>query len=264
MNMKSILSALVFAIFLTACGGAQRTAITADRLMYNSLATFTVSGPNLDKGIVVVSPLCTGIVELGGGTATQRTYTCTPLTVGVMAVTVTGGGTTLHSDTFTVPPPQVSIKTTMGDITLELDPVAAPISVKNLLKYVSASFYTNLIFHRVIPNFVIQAGGYDSALVAATPGTPIKLEAGNGLSNLRGTVAMARSDAADSATSQFYINTVDNVNLDTLGGGYAVFGKVVSGLQTVDAISAVVTGTSNSMSDVPVIPVVITSVTRIH
>jgi cyclophilin family peptidyl-prolyl cis-trans isomerase len=259
---NSIFPALVVAVVLAGCGGAERTAIQIDRLMYNNLATVTISGPNLDKGITVVAPQCTGIVEVAGGTATQRTYTCTPSTVGSMTLAVTGGGATLHSTTFYIPQPHVSLKTTMGDILIELDPTGAPISVKNFLKYVNSGFYTNLIFHRVIASFVIQAGGFDVDLVAKTPEAPIKLEVGNGLSNLRGTVAMARSGELNSATSQFYINSVDNVSLDTLGGGYAVFGKVVVGLDIVDAISGVVTGTTNSMPDVPIVPVFITSISQ--
>jgi peptidyl-prolyl cis-trans isomerase A (cyclophilin A) len=109
---------------------------------------------------------------------------------------------------------------------------------------------------------VIQTGGFDASLVQVTPRAPIKLEVPNGLSNLRGTVAMARTAVADSATSQFYINVVDNVSLDTLGGGYAVFGKVLTGLDTVDAISAVPTAVTGSMADVPVTAVTVLSMTQ--
>ncbi|MBC7499546.1 MAG: peptidylprolyl isomerase [Herminiimonas sp.] len=155
------------------------------------------------------------------------------------------------------------MKTSLGDTVLELYPNNAPITVNNFLQYVSAGFYTNLIFHRVFPNFVIQGGGFNASLQQAVTRSAIKLEASNGLSNLRGTIAMARTSVADSATSQFFINTVDNVTLDTSGGGYAVFGKVVSGLTTVvDKIAAVPTTTVNGVGDVPVTPVVITSTTQ--
>jgi peptidyl-prolyl cis-trans isomerase A (cyclophilin A) len=249
---------------MAACGGGalETTTITPDRLMYGSVTTLVVSGINLDKGIAMVVPQCIGMTELSGGTATQRVYTCTPNAVGDISASVTGGGATLHAVKLTIPQPRVNMKTSMGDMVLELDPSKAPLSVKNFLQYVNASFYSNQIFHRVIPNFVIQTGGFDSNLVQATPRAPIKLEVPNGLSNLRGTVAMARTAVADSATSQFYINAVDNVSLDTLGGGYAVFGKVLTGLDTVDAISAVPTAVKNGMEDVPITAVVVLSMTQ--
>jgi peptidyl-prolyl cis-trans isomerase A (cyclophilin A) len=210
-----------------------------------------------------VSPNCSGITEVtASATSTQKVYTCTPSKIGAMVVTAIGGNVVLHSNTYTVPVPQVAVKTSKGDMVFELDPTSAPLSAKNFLQYVAENFYSNKIFHRVIPNFVIQAGGFDAAMVQATTRAAIKLEVPNGLSNLRGTVAMARTAALDSATSQFYINTVDNVSLDTLNGGYAVFGKVISGLDTADAISAVPTTTTNGMSDVPTDPILILSVTQ--
>lgn len=262
MNLQHVIGVLTIAASLTACGGMETTTISPGKLMYNSQTTFVIEGPNLDKGITLLAPLCAGVKEVDGGTANQRSYTCTPNTVGEMKVTVIGGGVVLHSTVLQVPAPQVTMKTSMGDVVMELDPKAAPLSVKNFLQYVSANFYSNLIFHRIIPGFVIQAGGYDVNLVQPTIRDPIKLEANNGLSNVRGTVAMARTSELDSATSQFYINTVDNVSLDTLNGGYAVFGKVVKGLPTVDAIGAVPTAVSNGMADVPVTPVLIQSMVQ--
>ncbi len=160
------------------------------------------------------------------------------------------------------PAPQVSIKTSMGDIVVELNPTKAPITAANFLRYTDVGFYSNKIFHRVISNFMIQGGGFTQDMVEASTYSPIKLEVNNGLSNLRGTIAMARTSVYDSATSQFFINVVDNVFLDTNGGGYAVFGKVVSGMDVVDKIKAVPTTTRNGYSDVPTTPVVINSVTR--
>ncbi|MES2261520.1 MAG: peptidylprolyl isomerase [Pseudomonadota bacterium] len=172
----------------------------------------------------------------------------------------TTAGTALSAINPVVPVPQVTMKTTLGDIVLELYPNNAPITVNNFLKYVSADFYSNLIFHRIAKNFVIQGGGFNAALQQQTATNPaIKLEVPNGLSNLRGTVAMARTSVLDSATSQFFINTVDNVFLDTSGGGYAVFGKVVTGLSVADQIAAVPTQTVGALTDVPVTPVVINS-----
>jgi len=142
--------------------------------------------------------------------------------------------------------PVVVIETSMGDITLELFPEKAPVTVKNFLQYVTDKAYDNTIFHRVIKNFVIQGGGYgtDNALKDTRP--PIKNEANNGLYNERGTIAMARTKDPDSATNQFYINVKDNPNLDFKGlapgkEGYCVFGRVVEGMEVVDRIRAVET-----------------------
>lgn len=263
MNLKTAVIGLASVIASVACGGLETTNITPDVLMYGKVASFTVSGPNLDKGVTFVAPSCSGIKEVAASaTPTQKVFTCTPGVTGPMSVAVTGGGVSLRAMTVNIPVPQVTLKTSMGEIVMELDPAKAPLSALNFMQYVNAGFYTNLIFHRVIPNFMIQGGGFDAALAQATTRVPIKLEVPNGLSNLRGTVAMARTDVADSATSQFFINTVDNLSLDTAGGGYAVFGKVVAGMATVDAIAAVPTGTVSGMADVPLTPVVISSMTQ--
>ena len=155
---------------------------------------------------------------------------------------------------------QVTIKTTLGDIVVELDHEKAPISVDNFLAYVDSDFYNDTIFHRVISGFVIQGGGFDANLNYKTTGDPITNEAGNGLSNLAYTIAMARTSEPNSATSQFYINLVDNLNLDKTdtSAGYAVFGKVVQGQSVVDAIGAVATTPEN----IPMETVVMTDVSR--
>lgn len=161
--------------------------------------------------------------------------------------------------------PQATIHTSLGDIVVELKPTAAPITAANWLSYVNSDFFSNLIFHRVIPNFMVQGGGFTADLTQITPYYPsITLESNNGLSNLRGTIAVARTSVADSATDQFFINTVDNAFLDYSNAsnpGYAVFGQVLSGMNVVDAISAVATQTAtNGMQNVPVNPITITSV----
>ena len=162
----------------------------------------------------------------------------------------------------------VVIATNYGDITLELDAAKAPITVANFLSYVDDKFYDGTIFHRVIKNFMIQGGGFDQSLSQKRTKAPIKNEAGNGLKNTRGTIAMARTMIVDSATAQFFINTVDNAFLDhrdetVRGFGYAVFGKVTDGMSVVDAIAGVKTGNVNGMGDVPTpAPVVITSIRR--
>ena len=152
---------------------------------------------------------------------------------------------------------KVKLATTMGDIVIEVDPVKAPKSTENFLAYVKSGHYDGTVFHRVIGTFMIQGGGMTADLKQKPTRAPIKLEAGNGLSNVRGAVSMARTDNPDSATAQFFINVVDNRPLDTYGGGYAVFGKVVSGMDVVDKIKAVPTGPG----DVPLQPVTIKSAT---
>lgn len=158
--------------------------------------------------------------------------------------------------------PMVLMKTSKGDITIELDAAKAPISVKNFLSYVDAKFYDGTIFHRVIPGFMIQGGGLTSDFVEKQTKAPIKNESGNGLSNLRGTLAMARMDDLNSATAQFYINHVNNLSLDSYK--YAVFGKVIKGMDVVDAIAAVPTATIKGYQDAPRQTVTILSVRRIE
>jgi peptidyl-prolyl cis-trans isomerase A (cyclophilin A) len=155
--------------------------------------------------------------------------------------------------------PHILLKTTAGNIELELDNEKAPISTANFLKYVNSGFYKGTTFHRVIPNFMIQGGGFDKDMNEKPNNAPIKNEANNGLKNLRGTIAMARTQVVDSATSQFFINHVDNAMLDhgSRDFGYAVFGKVVKGLDVVDKIAAVPTTNKGMYQNVPKQDVVI-------
>jgi peptidyl-prolyl cis-trans isomerase B (cyclophilin B) len=159
--------------------------------------------------------------------------------------------------------PKVIMDTTKGQITIELYPEKAPETVKNFLAYVDAGFYNGTIFHRVIPKFMIQGGGFTSDMQQKPTRTPIKIESDNGLMNQRGTIAMARTQDPNSATAQFFINSVDNAFLNFTaktpkGWGYAVFGKVVQGMEVVDEISKVKTGAQ----DVPLDTVLITSAKR--
>lgn len=161
--------------------------------------------------------------------------------------------------------PRVELDTSAGKIVLELDPEKAPITTENFLKYVDAGYYDNLIFHRVISGFMIQTGGLDDQMKDKKEGqrAPIKNESGNGLSNKRGTIAMARTNDPNSATSQFFINHADNPNLDNYGGGYAVFGKVVEGMDVVDEIAKTQTTTKAGHQDVPVKAIYIKSAKRV-
>ena len=157
----------------------------------------------------------------------------------------------------------ITIKTNHGDFGVELFDEKAPISCENFRQYVTDGHFTNTIFHRVIPNFMIQGGGMDESMTSKPTRDPIKNEADNGESNVRGTLAMARTSVVDSATSQFFINLRDNafLNHGTRDFGYAVFGKVSDGLDVVDAIAAVPTGNRSGHSDVPVEAVIILEVT---
>jgi peptidyl-prolyl cis-trans isomerase A (cyclophilin A) len=169
----------------------------------------------------------------------------------------------------------VQMSTSHGEIYLELDQEKAPITVKNFLSYVDRRSYDRNIFHRVIPNFMIQGGGFTPDLTEQKGDAPIKNEWTNGLKNLRGTIAMARETEPDSATREFFINVVDNPRLDmprsqTGNAGYAVFGRVIAGMSSVDTIKSVQTGTRQSrsnpaeeMKDVPIDPVLIKKVVRV-
>ena len=156
----------------------------------------------------------------------------------------------------------VKLHTNHGVITLQLDAAKAPNTVKNFLGYVNAGFYSNTIFHRVIPNFMIQGGGFEPGMNQKKVNAPIKNEAANGLKNDKYTIAMARTGDPHSATAQFFINTKDNGFLDYPGQdgwGYCVFGKVTGGMDVVDAIGKVQTGFRGGMQDVPQEDVIITS-----
>jgi peptidyl-prolyl cis-trans isomerase A (cyclophilin A) len=167
--------------------------------------------------------------------------------------------------------PQVLIKTSMGEITLELYPDKAPKSVANFLQYVSEGFYPGTVFHRVIGNFMVQGGGHTKEIYSGGAGKkptrpPVEIESKNGLKNDTGWVAMARTNQPNSATSQFFINTVDNANLNFPsfdGNGYTVFGKVIDGMKTVNAIRAVKTGNVGMFQDVPLEAVTIDAVSVI-
>ncbi|MEZ5480258.1 MAG: peptidylprolyl isomerase [Thiolinea sp.] len=165
--------------------------------------------------------------------------------------------------------PRVLIETSKGNITLELDAEKAPNTTSNFLSYVKVGFYDGTVFHRVIPNFMVQGGGMNPDMSEKTTKTPIQNEANNGLTNDRGTIAMARTNAPHSASSQFFINVADNGFLNfksetPQGWGYAVFGKVVDGMDVVDAIVEVKTGSHGPHQDVPVEPVVMNKVSVVE
>jgi cyclophilin family peptidyl-prolyl cis-trans isomerase len=161
----------------------------------------------------------------------------------------------------------VVIETSKGSMKLELYPDKAPVTVKNFLSYIDSGFYDGTIFHRVIPGFMIQGGGFEKGMAEKPNSAPIKNEAGNGLLNEKGTIAMARTSVVDSATSQFFINVANNAFLNhkdntPQGYGYCVFGRVIEGMDVADAISMVNTHSSGYFDDVPVDDVVIISIKR--
>ncbi|HET7524775.1 MAG TPA: peptidylprolyl isomerase [Burkholderiaceae bacterium] len=160
---------------------------------------------------------------------------------------------------------KVKLATSMGDVVIQLDADKAPKTVANFVQYVKDGHYDGLVFHRVIATFMIQGGGYDADMKEKPTRASIPLESRNGLSNQRGTIAMARTGVPDSATSQFFINVVDNPRLDAAnspdGNGYAVFGKVVSGMEVVDKIRDVPVGSKGMHQNVPLQPVVIRKAT---
>jgi len=163
---------------------------------------------------------------------------------------------------------KVLIRTNAGNITLELYPEQAPVTTANFLEYVDSGYYSGTIFHRVIPNFMIQGGGFSEDLDEKPAREPIKNESRNHLHNERGTIAMARTDDPDSATSQFFINVRSNLRLDfdyvSRKPGYAVFGRVIDGMDVVDGISLVKTQRLGTMDDVPERPIIIEAIERIE
>jgi len=258
---------------LSSCGGGASSTplkdpdIQSGQLAYGINVTFFVGVSQLNQGITFNASLCSSLTPVVSPSPLYQAYSCQPTGSGTLVFSaLDASGKVLLTKNFTIPAPQVTMVTSAGTIVYELNPNAAPITVKNFLQYVGSGFYTNLIFHRVIPGFVVQGGGFTSGMNQVQPFfAPITLETPNGLSNLTGTLAMARTSDPNSATSQFYINLADNTNLDYVSSanpGYAVFGKVVSGLDVVNAIAAVPTQTVNGNSDVPVTDVTIKSATR--
>jgi peptidyl-prolyl cis-trans isomerase A (cyclophilin A) len=275
---------------LAACGGggggatesrvASVSAVTADTPpSYDNLATFSVSGANLDLGVTASATGCTGPAVLAGGTATAMKVTCTPSRDGEITVSLnTTTGTLLKSTDFIVPKPQVRMTTSAGNLLIELEPAKAPITVKNFLAYVQDGFYVNTVFHRIISTFMAQGGGFNfgttyTAKPATRPAIVLEKTTATGLSNTAKTIAMARTSAPDSATSQFFINLVDNAFLNAQGSadgnGYAVFGTVVSTTDvnsdaTLTALKAVQVVSNGSELSLPLSPPVITAVARVR
>lgn len=265
---------LGLACLLASCGGGGfEPAVTGVRvltLQYGRTATIQVGGNDLRMNMQAdLGPGCTSPVFAPSSTPALAVLNCTVTAVGDLPLTLrSASGELLYQTTLNVPNPQVRFNTSKGNVTLELDPIKAPVSVNNFLAYVRSGFYAQTLFHRVIEGFVVQGGGFTSGMTLKTGlKEPIALDSNNGLSNLRGTVAMARTAAPDSATSQFFINLVDNARLDykdAANPGYAVFGKVIQGLEVVDQIAQEPTGKVGAYADVPLTDVTINLATQIQ
>ena len=255
-------TALVLSCLLSACGGTNDfspvvTGVKVQSAQYGKTATIYLGGKDLRSNLLVdTSGACTNPTFASNSNTDTLVLNCVVAKTGDFPLVVqTAEGAAIYSTTLNVPLPQVALITVKGSITVELDPTLAPISTNNFLSYVNKGFYRDTLFHRVIPNFVVQGGGYTTGMVKNTEqSAPIELESNKGLSNVRGSLAMARTYLPNSATSEFYINLVNNVSLDyknAANPGYAVFGKVVQGMDVVDAIAAEPTGVVGGFSDVP-------------
>lgn len=190
--------------------------------------------------------------------------TLTFLLLGIFSFAAEAGGGAVSPDQ-----PRVKLQTTLGDIVIALNPEKAPVTVENFLRYVNEGFYNGTLFHRVIDNFMIQGGGFDIDFNSKSTHDPIQNEADNGLKNEVGTIAMARTSDPHSATAQFFINVANNASLnhrsqDRQGWGYAVFGQVIEGMDVVDAIKKVKTGSKGNHRDVPLEPVIIEQATVVE
>ena len=270
------LLALGLCTLLAACGGGDTgfppvvTGFQAQTLQYGRTATLLVGGNDLRKSMTAdMGEACTSPSFGASSTTSLMVINCKVVQLGDMTLTLKdAAGQVVYQTTLNVPKPQVQLKTSSGNITLELDPVAAPLSVNNFLGYVNSGFYAKTLFHRVIAGFMAQGGGFTTGMVQKTGlKDPIALESQNGLKHLRGTVAMARTDVPNSATSQFFINLVDNAFLNYQSAnspGYAVFGTVVSGMEVVDSMATQSTTTVNGYANVPVSDITINSASQIR
>jgi cyclophilin family peptidyl-prolyl cis-trans isomerase len=268
--MYSRILFLACAVMLSACGGGGRgtdvspsvSQIQAQNLRYGQITTITVAGKYMRSDMTASTGSCINPTFSTTSTPDVAVLSCKVTATGLLPISINAAnGAVLYTTILTVLQPQVTLLTSKGNIVVELNPTAASNTVNNFLSYVNSGYYRSTLFHRVIPGFVIQAGGYTTGLVNK-PGklAPIVLESNNGLTNVRGSLAMARTEVFNSATSEFFVNLVNNTALDYKSAdapGYAVFGKVVSGLDVVDAIAAVPTGDFGGVPDVPTADVTI-------
>ena len=245
--------------------------ILVDRVSFGRQSVLRLTGENLDSKdftLSVTQGSCLGLTAIANS-PTAIFVSCLVQSTGPLTLKAAlSSGTTLLEKSFVVPSPRVAVSTNLGSMVIELLPEAAPLSVLNFLQYVNSGFYNGTIFHRLEPGFVIQGGGYLPDVTAKTGlAAPIALESNKGLSNLKGTIAMARTAEANSATSQFYFNLADNPGLNYQSAsspGYAVFGRVVEGSFVLDLFSAVSTGSEGGLANVPTIDIIMRTVAQIQ
>lgn len=246
------------------------TSIKVDRLMYSRQSQFTLTGFSLEKEFVISTKNCKGLSSTTVGTTTSRVVSCHINATGAGAVFVEANlsdGTTLKSASFDIPHPQVKMVTSLGSMVVELDPVKALLTTDNFLQFVNARFYDNTIVHRIVTNNIaIAQGGWLTATPSIQSGQrpAIPLEVARGLSNLRGTIAMARGSDLNSTTSQYYFNLADNSSLDNANVGYAVFGKLLNGLEVLAAMIQIKTGAGYGLIDFPLSSVIVDSALQIQ
>lgn len=275
LSVRTAVSALSV-ILISACGGSGPdpvTGVTATDLRYTGITTavtLNLSGNALDNSIKVYANDNACMVN-PAITASARTALCLltlPSSLKLPVRVTSASDYPLYNTTLDIPTPQVTFQTSLGDFVMELNPTAAPITVKNFLSYVnkSPSFYNGTIFHRVISGFMVQGGGYTSGMATKSGlSTAITLEntQTTGLRNTRATIAMARTSLANSATSQFFVNLVDNGFLNYSSDsapGYAVFGKVISGMDVIDLMAT--QPIQSSGDNVPVTDITVTSASQ--
>ena len=270
--------ALLLPLCLSACGGGSDNGgvfvsqMAASNAQYSRSMSISVAGTALDRGLrVAVDAGCGEVTEAAGGDSQSRRYTCKVTALGPKTIRAfTADNKEVARLQVTVPEPEVTlllqgVDTSISTVVLKLDPTQAPVTVNNFLDYVNAGFYRLTIFHRVIQDFVVQGGGYTAGpTIKVATSAAIKLESKGALRNVKGTIAMARTSDPDSATSQFYINTVDNPSLDYKSDaepGYAVFGSVITGFDVVERLSNVPVrfDFANGLTHLPVTNVTILS-----
>jgi cyclophilin family peptidyl-prolyl cis-trans isomerase len=265
----------LLSLLLVACSGGGQdpspvvSEVQVDQLRYGQTSTFKLLGVNLKQDFQVSITQCVNLQVLPGGTDLEQHVSCRPNKVGTLEVTPkTMQGVAMLVQAFEIPNPQVKMSTNFGDLWIELNPDAAPVTVDNFLKYVNANFYNATVFHRLIPQFVIQGGWLNSEMFEK-PGASgsIVLESNSGLKNTRGSIAMARGSNPNSAKTQFYFNLVDNPKLDYQNEGspgYAVFGKIVNGLGVLDIMTQISTASLYGLDNVPTSNIRINSAVQIQ
>ncbi|MBM3388460.1 MAG: hypothetical protein FJY26_02990 [Betaproteobacteria bacterium] len=277
-SLRRAALAVLLPLGLTACGGGSDNGgvfvsqMAASSVQYSRSMSISVAGTALDRGLrVAVDAGCGEVTEAAGGDSQSRRFTCKVTALGPKTIRAyTADNREVARLQVTVPEPEVTlllagVDTSISTVVLKLDPTQAPVTVNNFLDYVNAGFYRLTIFHRVIKDFVVQGGGYTAGPTLKTPTSPaIRLESQGTLRNVKGSIAMARTAEPDSATSQFYINTVDNPSLDYKSDaepGYAVFGSVITGLDVVERLSMlpVRLDLANGLTHLPVTNVTILS-----